>query len=212
MSIGKRVSEAWDKLEAGDPESALFAICPAVEATAKKEFGKGGRGSYKDFIRNNLPLITMIGVWGMNTKELWLPYTNVAKNEDLRIGEGGFYPFGLYPFEEIVYHIARCGLGHEAGLPPDLEFVDKPEIRSDPSGKLYLPASLVLGLIFAVVASPANQNEAETGTGAKARVYMDGPYPLPLNKLWGRRTELLWLLEVRTEWRRLEALRQKLQT
>jgi hypothetical protein len=206
MSIGKRVSEAWDKLEAGDPESALFAICPAVDATAKREFGKGGRRSYKDFISNNMQLITMLGLGGMNTKELWLPYPNIGKNEDLKKGEGGFYPLGLYPFEEIVYHIVRCGLGHEAELPPDLEFVDKPEIRSDPSGKLFLPASLVLGLIFAVMLAPVNKDE----TDSKSRsIRLGDQYPVPLSRLWGRRSEVQWLLECRNEWLRLEATLQK---
>jgi hypothetical protein len=42
MSIGKRVSDAIDKMEASDPEGALFAICAALEATAAKESGQKG--------------------------------------------------------------------------------------------------------------------------------------------------------------------------
>ncbi|KPK50843.1 MAG: hypothetical protein AMK72_01250 [Planctomycetes bacterium SM23_25] len=46
MGIGKQVAEAVDKMQAHDPDGALFAICAAVEATAVKGkavlgFGEG---------------------------------------------------------------------------------------------------------------------------------------------------------------------------
>ncbi len=58
MSIGSRVSAALDALAKGDAEQALHDICSAIEVTASKEAGKGGRRSYKEFIRDNFVLIT----------------------------------------------------------------------------------------------------------------------------------------------------------
>ena len=43
MSIGKQVSEAIDKMQAGDTEGALYALCSAVDATATREYGKRGK-------------------------------------------------------------------------------------------------------------------------------------------------------------------------
>jgi hypothetical protein len=37
MSIGKCVSEACEKMQAGEPDRALFALCAAIEETARKE-------------------------------------------------------------------------------------------------------------------------------------------------------------------------------
>ena len=74
MSIGKRVSDAIDKMEASDPEGALFAICAALEATAVKEFGRKGRSGYKDFISQNLELITDIAMGGLRIQNLRLEF------------------------------------------------------------------------------------------------------------------------------------------
>ena len=46
MSIGKRVSEAIEKMDASDSEGALFAICATIDATAVKEFNKRGESGY----------------------------------------------------------------------------------------------------------------------------------------------------------------------
>src|SRR5258708_38169777 len=100
MSIGKRVSDAIDKMEASDPEGALFVICAALEATGVKEFGQKGRSSYKDFISQNLGLITDIALGGriLNLR-LEFDHPEMKKNAD-----------GVYPIEEIFYHAVRCGL------------------------------------------------------------------------------------------------------
>jgi hypothetical protein len=61
MSVGSKVAEAIEKMAVSDYEEALFQICSAIDATATAEAGKRGRGSYKDFIHDNLTLITKIG-------------------------------------------------------------------------------------------------------------------------------------------------------
>lgn len=188
MSIGKRVSEAIDKMEASDPEGALFAICAALEATAVKEFGQRGRSSYKEFISQNMGLISDIAL-GRRIRGLQLEFDHpeMKKNAD-----------GVYPVEEIFYHAVRCGLYHEAGLPSNLQFTNEYRIRCN-HGALVLPASLVYGLIVAVVVAPVNAGES----ALKPSVLNMGQFPIPISKLWGRRAELLWLLEAEAEVARL---------
>jgi hypothetical protein len=195
VSIGKRVSDAIDKMKASDPESALFAICAALEATAVKEFGQKGRSSYKDFIAQNLGLITDIALGGRRILNLQLEFHHpeMKKNGN-----------GVYPIEEIFYHAVRCGLYHEAGLPSNLQFTNEYQIRCN-YGALVLPASLVYGLIVAVVVAPVNAGES---TGQPNMLIM-GQVPIPISKLWGRRAELLWLLDAEAEARRLHSEGQK---
>lgn len=185
MSVGKRVSDTIDKMEIGDPEGALFQICAGIDVTAKTEFGKSGRGSYKEFIHQNLGLITDIAFGGRKILNLNLGYDHpdLKKNAD-----------GCVPVQDIFYHVVRCGLYHEASLPDDLKFADEMQIRIK-DGVLVLPSALIYGLITAVVVSPANRDEHAPKEG----MLNLGEFPIPINKLWGRRDELLWLLDAINE-------------
>ena len=64
MSISKRIAQAVDHMQEGDAEAALIPTCIAIDATAKKYYGKGGGDSYKTFIHENLGLITRIALGG----------------------------------------------------------------------------------------------------------------------------------------------------
>jgi hypothetical protein len=193
VSIAKRVSDSLDRMEAGDPEGALFAICAALEATAAKEFAQGGRTSYKEFIKQNMLLITGIAFGGPTIENLFLAFEHpeLKRSAD-----------GMYSIQEIFYHVVRCGLYHEAGLPTNLQFAQDNQIRCH-ANLLVLPASLIYGLILAVVVSPSNADAADPR--AKPQVLNLGPTPIPISKLWGHPGELLWLLEVNREFGRLVA-------
>lgn len=180
MSIAARVGDTIDKMKASDPEGALFSICAAIEATAKKEGGKGGRKAYKDFIHNNLGLITRF-VSNIVMHNINLPYDHpkIKKTQD-----------GLCSVQDILYHVVRCGLYHDAKLPDDLKFTNEGRIQAGPD-VLVLPASLIYGFVAAVVVSPTNVDEVLS----KPSVMNIGNVRIPINKLWGRRAELMWLLD-----------------
>lgn len=192
MSVGKRVSDTIDKMQLGDPEGALFQICAAIDVTAKTEFGKSGRGSYKDFVHQNLGLITNIAFGSCRILNLNLVYDHpdLTKNAD-----------GCVTIQDIFYHVIRCGLYHEASLPDNIKFTDEMQIRIK-DGVLILPSALIYGLITAVVVSPANRAELAPVEG----MLNFGDFPIPINKLWGRRDELLWLLDAVNEVKRLKFL------
>jgi hypothetical protein len=179
VGIAKCVAEAFEKIRAGDPEGALMQICAAIEATATAEYGKEGRGSYKDFLRDNLGLITKVG-FGLSILNLNLGYVHPRIKTATP---------GLCSFEDILYHAVRCGLYHQASLPSDLRFHDEPAFKIEDE-LLVLPAKLVLGLVIAVVVAPINKDEKAT----EGHYGLDiSGYRVPLNKLWGRRAELLEL-------------------
>jgi len=189
MSIGKQVTDAINKMQLSDYEGALFAICAAIEATAKKEFAQRGREAYKKFVHENFGLITEVGL-GSTILNLYLSFDHPELKKNSA---------GSYKFEDILYHVVRCGLYHDASLPNDLRFTDEKKIRYD-NGALILPAAIIYGLIMAVVVSPANQNESAD----KWCVLNFGDFPIPISRLWGRRHELVWLLDALKELRNLQ--------
>ncbi len=183
MSVGKRVEEAIAKMDAADPEGALFQISSAIDATAKKECGKGGRASYKGFIHGNLGLITEFAFRGQSILNLHLGYKHPEIDTDEK---------GCCTIEDVFYHAVRCSLYHEAGLPSDLRFTDEGQIRVE-GGSVVLPSALIYGLIAAVVLSPANANERVSGTSVLKLGDSPQELPLLLNCLWGKRNEFFWL-------------------
>lgn len=182
MSIGKRVAETIGKMASRDPEGALFQICSAIDVTAAAEYKQKGKSSYKRFLHDNLGLITDIAFGGKKILNINLEYDHPNINKT---------PEGLSSIQDIIYHAVRCGLYHEAGLRDDLKFTDEQKIYTE-GGILVLPSSLIYGLTVAVVVSPSNEYESSP----KPSVLNFGNFSIPISKLWGRRAELLWLLEV----------------
>jgi hypothetical protein len=171
MSIGKRVTKAWQELMNGDPEGALVQICTAIEKTAKLE-GKRKAGGYKRFVDENMPIITSVGV-GVALKAIKL---GGYHHPELRPA-----PDGTVPLQDIIYHVIRCRLYHDAGLPADLEITE--DRIGVENGHLLMPKHLVTGMVLAVVAAPINKKERTDPTffviAKRITFYLD--------QVWGRR-------------------------
>lgn len=185
MSIAKRVASAITRMDDHDPEAALFDISSAVEATAQKEYAKRGKKSYKDFIHDNLAMIVDVSfparrIHNFNIK---FPHGDVPIDEN-----------GLCSIQDIFYHAVRCGLYHEAKLPDNLKFTDEGQFRVE-ERSLVLPSALIYGLIVAVVVSPVNAAERVSDSS----ILNLGDFPITINCLWGKRSEMKWLLDVRYE-------------
>jgi len=187
--IGKRVADAFEHLEANDPDGAMFAICAAIEATAAKEFGRGGRSNYKKFVHDNMKVITHVGL-GMYIHNL-----NVAiSHPDLPVDVNG-----LCSFQDVMYHAVRCSLYHEAGLPSVVRFHEA-RVLEAANGCIVLPSPLIWGLVMSVVIAPVNSGEQSPKINL---LNIPGFGPLPVNQMWGRRSKVIWLLETADAMRRL---------
>lgn len=189
MTIGKRIGEALDKWAAKDADAALIAVSIAIDATAQKAYGKGGRGSYKQFIRDNMPLITRVAFGGSvaGAINLNVPAEYRAKCPDMKADANG-----LCGLEEIFYHVVRCGLLHEGVLPANLNvhFKSTGEFNVQPD-LLEVPASLIFGFAVAVVGAPANVGER---IEERFAFNLNGMC-VPFNRLWGKKDQLWNLYE-----------------
>lgn len=159
----------------GDAEGALFSICAALEETARRERLPKGRQGFKSFIANNIHIISGIGL-GHPIAGLKIGYSH----PDLPLSSDG-----SARFEDIVYHLIRCGLYHEAALPASVCLTEN-RIGSD-NGMLLLPKTLVIGIIVAVVSSPGNVRE-KTDPSFYVTAIGENFF---LNELWGQRAEVV---------------------
>lgn len=182
MSIGKRILECIDKHQAGDAEAAFVPLCAVIEKTARQEYHQPGKAAFKRFIGDNFQLITRLAFGGPNIARLRLAFAH----PDIKLDKDG-----LCGVEDLMYHAVRCGLYHEAQMPGNVVFAKDNKILIDPQQGVVLPASLVLGFIVATIASPANSVERLPSE----RFLNFGTFCIPFSSLWGRRGELLWLLD-----------------
>lgn len=90
-----------------DPERALLPLSAAIDATATKLYTQRGRKSYKEFIHQNLNLITEVS-FGTSILNINLKYDHPDLEAD---------PDGRCSIQNILYHVVRCGLVHSAELP-----------------------------------------------------------------------------------------------
>jgi hypothetical protein len=181
-SIGKRVAEAMEKIDARDAEGALYQICSALGSTADREYPNPGGKSYRQFIHDNMSVITRVGM-GVEILNLHL---------------GGFSHPEITPdasgtcrFEQVLYHAVRCGLYHEGKLPDDLRF-EFGKAFDHRGPVLVLPAELIYGLITAVVIAPVNAGEKLPDHFG---FIINGCCRLRADAVWGKRAEFRWLLD-----------------
>ena len=178
MSIGKRITEAVDKMVLGDAEGALIPTCIAIAATAKKEYPSSNDNiSFKKFVHDNFPLITKVAFGGTTIGNLRVRYNH----PDIKTDDDG-----TCSFEQILYHVVRCGLVHSASFPSNLRFVKDSHIRVQ-DDRVEMPESIIYGLLAALVVSSHNKCESVPNHYG----FHIGAKDVSLNGLWGNKDKLL---------------------
>jgi hypothetical protein len=182
MSIGKRVAECMEKAIAGDPEASLLPICSALEATAKREYPTERQSGprFKKFLKESLPIIGFFGLSGLVTPQLRVGVSHL-NHDTLKMDADG-----RATLEDVLYHVVRCGLDHEATI---AQYVSFPEnvILGCQGPTLQLCRALPYGLVLAVVGSPANSTEklpSPFSITCRGLIYN-------LDEYWGQRSQLI---------------------
>ena len=178
MSIASRVAEAVRHLAEKDYESAMIAVCIALDATARRQFpdlatNKASKKRCTAFVKANLDIITSVGFGGAIL---------AAPGSTLRLKTPGSLQSSaeITELEKIIYETLRCTLLHEASLPGNVAFTEE-AFYGEKNGQYYIPAAMVYALLLAVIGASCN-------TGCKTigdwRIQIGGK-AFPLNDLWG---------------------------
>jgi hypothetical protein len=179
MSIASRVAEAVRHLAEKDYESAMIAVCIALDATARREFPK--LATNKDtgkrctaFVKANLDIITSVGFGGAIL---------AAPGSTLRLKTPGSLQSSaeIKELEKIIYETLRCTLLHEASLPGNVAFTEE-VFYGEKNGQFYIPAAMVYALLLAIIGASCNSNCKIIGDWH----IQIGEKALPLNVLWGK--------------------------
>lgn len=153
-----------------------------MDATASQVYpNKNNNQAYKDWLHDNLSLITKVGIGNVSIENMRFAYSHPGLRSDND---------GLFSFEQILYHIIRCGLLHGAKLPETLKFSNEGIIKIE-DDTLTLGSSLIYGLIAAVVVCRVNAKETIPDNYG---ITVFGK-PISLNKLWGNMKALMDLFE-----------------
>jgi hypothetical protein len=170
ISIGQRVQYAIDDAGQDRFELALQNVAIALDVTAKRHYNseKSSKSNYKRFLKEYSWLIELMAFNGINL-------------DDSKFGN---FPIDGNPeptFQDLIYHVIRCNLVHDEGVPANFEFTDSDTITLE-KDRLCFPKRLIWGLIAVVVFCPCNSNE-KTAEGYWVSIF-DNRFVI--NDFWGQ--------------------------
>lgn len=171
MGVSKRIEEALDKLNTDDMEGALIPICIALSATAARVYpNKRDGDAYKLLLACNMNLMMQF-TFGNNVN-----IRTCFSHPDLKPGLDG-----LVSMEQILYHVVRCGLIHNAKITDNLSFTKENYLVLNGKDNAIFPVAMLYALIFIVLTSPVNSNEHINGN--YRFIYKNNMYSY--NDFWG---------------------------
>jgi hypothetical protein len=175
MAILEQAVKTIKNYSIGDTNQALIDILIAVDATSKKEYSsiKGNGARYKMFLDDNMYLIKIVSINVRMTNKI--SFRNMHLNENLK-------KHSSLSLSEIIYHIIRCNLLHEAELPITILFHDLPEIKLE-LDKMVLPKNLILALLVSIITAKSN---ADNKFIENYELNIFGN-TIPLNQIWGNK-------------------------
>lgn len=170
ITIGQRVERAIEDINKGAIEFALENICIALDVTSQRLYSKSRshRDFYKRLLKEYSWLIELIGLPGLNL-------------EESRFGNYPIRANNTPSFQDFIYHIVRCGLVHDTGVPENFKFVDSHIITLD-QNLIELPVQLIWALLAIVVFCPVNNRELLT----KSLNICICKQSLNINDCWGK--------------------------
>lgn len=170
ITVGQRVKYVIDEMEKGNFELALEHVAIAIDITSKRYYkgSKSSKSNYKNLLKEYSWLIELMAFFGINLDE----------------SKFGNYPIDGNPepsFQDLIYHVIRCNLVHDEGVPKNFEFsdIDMITLKKD---HLVFPKRLVWGLLAIVVFCPVNASEL-TDDGYYISIFQN---QFHINDFWGK--------------------------
>lgn len=153
MDVGESVRRSLDHWERREWDAAMVHAGNAVDGTAKKRYPQLGVATrFRRTIRDSLDIFRVMAAPGIDFDQSRFP---IAVKSDL--------PDGRPDIADVLYGVHRCGHGHDDELPEGFELTPhgpRPQgVHIWRTGKIQLPASVVIGLLAVAVFSPDNKGE-----------------------------------------------------
>ena len=170
--VGELVQQAIEALENGAADEAFAAACAALEATLKKtlETDDLSSGDYQKFVRRHWQLLSFMGL----PRALPMPL-----NVDYKL-KGIVHGFNLNGAEELILHLVRqtAVMGR---TPAQFKFHKATTIEIH-GQQIFVPLSLIGGLVGIVICQPANKNET-----VPDKHWMNiSDFKMFISEFWGR--------------------------
>ncbi|HLE09748.1 MAG: hypothetical protein A2504_14620 [Bdellovibrionales bacterium RIFOXYD12_FULL_39_22] len=141
MSVESNIKYSIEHYGRDELDGAFIHACIAIDAVAKSRYPllKNNERN-KKFIDEKMLTITRHGFPGIHATSISYQFEHHSIRRDDNRSE----------LSEIIYHVLRCELLHEAKLSDNLRFVEETVVADD-NNSIILPKTLVKGLIGAVI-------------------------------------------------------------
>ncbi len=123
---------------------SLTLACIAIDACAAKLYpGESVTNRNKHFLKDYFRVISKYGFPGIQASSIRIKLN--ANIDNLKKDEHGYVDM-----EQIIYHVIKCGLVHEATIDERIKFTNKTMIGDFNSDQFYLPRAIIFGLLKAI--------------------------------------------------------------
>lgn len=142
MSIRSFVESAIILYENKKYSEALCLACIAVDASSAKKYPNESTSKrYKHFLEDNFEIICVKGNLDILAGEIMIKVNRNIPN--LTLDKNGYVKY-----EQIIYHVLRCGLVHSCNIENLIEFTDTTIICDwNIDSKFPIPKNLIFGLL-----------------------------------------------------------------
>lgn len=113
IGVGDRVKHAIDDVQRGQFELALEHACIAIDVTSKRLYSadKSSKSLYKNLLDEYAWMIELMSLGGVNVNDSIFGNYSIPGHQNPK-------------FKDLVYHIVRCNLVHDEGLPSNFMFAE----------------------------------------------------------------------------------------
>ncbi|MBA3909716.1 MAG: hypothetical protein C0524_07470 [Rhodobacter sp.] len=193
MKIEDRVRLAFDLGINKEFLPMLSFALPAIEASAKKKYGRGGRASFIKLIRENYEVFHWFSGSFLDFVELRFPTLDPSLTDGQTVDRPDL--------AQVLYYLHRCSLAHGQELGESCSILPrKPDgsfdYHIDKVGKgIRLPEPIAWGVLATVVLEPINTN-LESRSGNYFTLSLPPiTYFLNVDLFWGAKDRLKRVVE-----------------
>lgn len=151
ITIGENIAGTIDEIDRNQFELGFRHLCTAIDQSAKKHYktDRSGRKNYQKFIKEYYWVLELIVFPGLDLENSKFGNFPIQTEKDL-LSEPSF--------ADIIYHVIRCGLTHDDGIPKNIKFTETNLMYLDKE-ILHIPKNLIWGIIAIIVFAECNHDE-----------------------------------------------------
>jgi hypothetical protein len=188
MRLEDRVRLAFD-LGINKDFLAMMAIAlPAIDATAKKKYNRGGRSSFRNFLKENYDVFQWFSGGSLDFAIMRFPELKDSLTDGRKISNPDL--------ADVLYYVYRCSLAHGQDISDACAIIPRGvegdfNYRFDKDGNfINLPEPIAWAVLASIVLADVNSDIVTRSSHHFTLLFPPNLYFLNVDLFWGEKEKL----------------------